>query len=548
LSDERRAFAKRVLGGLPFAAEAVYRLRSSRRAAIPGYSLGSLVPVLPAWRQAALAARENGGSADPRRVLILGYLPWWLEHGCALGLLLAAEGHRVHLAFLPYRSWEEEIDAFDARRQALFLQDVLGGLAPAVSAHNLLAAAGDALPPGLGEALERQSRIDAQYTLQRETLDLDGDGADQRLLALRRGRNRRAASAAVRLIRRGAFDVVIVPNGSILEFGAVYQTARHLGMPVVTYEFGEQRARMWLAQSDEVMRLDTRALWEARGATPLTEAERDSLGRLYQARRAGAGWANFSRRWQAEESQGAQAARRALGLDPRRPVALLCTNVVADSLALGRQIFTQGMADWLAHTVRFFARRPDVQLVVRVHPGELLGAGHPSVEIVRSELPRLPQHVLVVPPESHLNTYDLIELAHVGLVYTTTVGMEMAMSGVPVAVAGETHYRGKGFTYDPDSLESYFEVLERLLRRPIGERLSQEQADLAQRYAYRFFFEYPFPFPWHLIKFWDDIAARPLEKVVQMEVRGEYARTLDALVGKPIDWRAPAALALESAR
>ena len=34
------------------------------------------------------------------------------------------------------------------------------------------------------------------------------------------------------------------------------------------------------------------------------------------------------------------------------------------------------------------------------------------------------------------------------LCYTTTVGLEAAVRGIPVAVAGETHYRGRGFTSD----------------------------------------------------------------------------------------------------
>jgi hypothetical protein len=211
----------------------------------------------------------------------------------------------------------------------------------------------------------------------------------------------------------------------------------------------------------------------------------------------------------------------------------LCTNVVGDSLALGRQVFTAGMADWLAKTVRHFAQRPDYQIVVRVHPGELLGAGHPSVDIVQSTLPDLPPHVVVIPPDSKVNTYDLIELAHLGLVYTTTVGMEMAMSGVPVIVSGMTHYRDKGFTYDPQTTSEYLSTVDQLMRRPIGEKISQEKVQLAWNYAYRFFFDFPFPFPWHLITFWEDIEARPLQLVFQESLH-DYAPTLDALLGKPM--------------
>jgi hypothetical protein len=407
---------------------------------------------------------------------------------------------------------------------------------PHIRLHDLSRARLASLPPALESSLQALDRIDVQYTRQREALDLDAGGEDQDLMNLRSRRNRHAAAGILSLLNVGAYDAVVIPNGSILEFGAAYRTARHLGVRAVTYEFGEQRERMWLAQDDEVMRQDTGALWNARGDAPLNETEKQAIADLYRARRGGQMWANFGRQWQAAPSQGALAAQQSLGLDPIRPIALLCTNVVGDSLALGRQVFTDGMADWLAATVRWFGRHPETQLVVRVHPGELLGAGHPSAEIVRQELPDLPAHVVVVRPESPVNTYDLMELSHLGLVYTTTVGMEMAMGGIPVITAGATHYRGRGFTDDPTSMQGYLEMLERRLAQPVGRRLPPEAVDLAWRYAYRFFFDYPFRFPWHLVRFWDDIAARPFEAVLTPEAWSAYAPTIRALAGEPIDW------------
>jgi hypothetical protein len=53
-----------------------------------------------------------------------------------------------------------------------------------------------------------------------------------------------------------------------------------------------------------------------------------------------------------------------LNLDDR-PVILLATNVLGDSLTLGRQVFSKSMAEWVEETVRYFADRQDVQLVIR---------------------------------------------------------------------------------------------------------------------------------------------------------------------------------------
>jgi hypothetical protein len=59
---------------------------------------------------------------------------------------------------------------------------------------------------------------------------------------------------------------------------------------------------------------------------------------LFMARQRGALWENFARLWQDTPAEGGEKARAALGLD-ERPVVLLATNVLGDSLTLGRQVF-----------------------------------------------------------------------------------------------------------------------------------------------------------------------------------------------------------------
>jgi hypothetical protein len=531
-----RGVAKRLMGYVPFTAEVIQRARPARVQTNWHYRLDRLEAALPGWVGAAQAARTRSAPGRRRRVLVVGYLQWWLEYACALSLLLAGLGHQVDLAFLPHRRWNAEVGRFDLRRQRVYLRGVLGRLKGLVGVVDLAGGHREAIPAEVEAVIARQSRIDVQYTGLRERIDLGQNTPDAELLRLRTIRNRHAAGAMLAHIKRHPYDVIVIPNGSILEFAAIFQAARYARVPVVTYEFGEQRDRMWLAQDDEVMRLDTSGLWSARGEVPLTESETQALEALYRARRGGRLWAGFRRQWQAGEGRGSEAARRQLGLDPRRPIALLCTNVVGDSLALGREVFTDGMADWLSQTVRHFASRPQAQLVVRVHPAEQILVGDPSTEIVQEAVPVLPPHVVVIPPEAEVNTYDLFEIADVGLSYTTTVGMEMAMAGIPVIVSGRSHYRGKGFTLDPESSNEYFSSLDRLLEPGAQRKLGQAQVDLARRYAYRFFFEYPYPFPWHLVGFWEDIAERPLDMVLREENREAYAATLRALIGEPTNW------------
>jgi len=486
------------------------------------------------WSAAVETVKENAKPTRSRRILVIGYLRWWLECAAAVSLVLASQGHQVDLGFLPYRDWKTPVPLFDVRRQRTYLRMVFSPIRNLINLHDLSASHSKGLPADLEPLINEQSKIDVQYSKMREDLDLHKDSPDAEFLQLRLERNQTAAANTLRLLEETVYDTIIIPNGSILEFGAIYQTAKYLNASVVTYEFGEQRERIWLAQNDEVMRLDTTSLWKAEGENVLSLKQEDDLRDLYRARRGGRTWENFSRQWQTAESEEAREALSQLGIDPEKPMTLLCTNVVGDSLALNRQIFTDGMADWLKMTVNYFSERPDYQLIVRVHPAELILAGNPSVEIVRDSFPDLPGNVVIIPPESKINTYDLIELAHLGLVYTTTVGMEMAMSGVPVITAGRSHYRGRGFTTDPSSSDDYLGAINRRLAEPLDRRLGDDKVELAIRYAYLFFFEYPFRFPWHLLQFWEDMAERPLEQVIQPREIPVYDETLDALLGEPI--------------
>ena len=151
-------------------------------------------------------------------------------------------------------------------------------------------------------------------------------------------------------------------------------------------------------------------------------------------------------------------------------------------------------------------------------------------------MPAIPEHIHLVAADAKINTYDLVEIADLGLVYTTTVGMEMAMSGVRVIVVGNTHYRNKGFTLDPSSWEDYFDLLARVMTDPTVYRLSEKQVAQAWNYAFRFFFEYPQPFPWHLVHFWQDQETWPLTRLFSVEGQSTYQKTFSYLVGEPVSW------------
>lgn len=524
---------KSMLGELPLTAEIDWLLRQKDRPRKDHYSLDRLKKALPeAIAQTESYTRTLSAS---KNVLIFAPLHYWIVQSVYIGLTLARLGHNVTLLTLPYSEWHKQVDNFTQRQRSLHTRDALQSLDPLVKPASLL----DIKPiRDLPESLEADVREislwDVQYTLMREEVDLEK--GDSSIYNLRLSRNSFAARASLAWLQEHRPDVVLIPNGLILEMGIVFRVARYLGIQVVTFEFNDQREQIWLAQNSSIMRQDTDYLVEARCSRPMTESMYERLAELENARRGAKVWGKSKRQWQYVSVQGGEQTRKTLGLD-NRPVVMLAANVLGDSLTLGRHVFSQTMSEWIARTVRFFTNRPEIQLVIRIHPGETLVPSKSMSEVVRDILPEFPEHIHLIAAADKVNTYDLIEIADLGLAYTTTVGLETAMNGCPVIVCGQTHYLGRGFTLDPNTWDEYLTMLERVLADLPGHRLNEKQIETAWNYAYRFFFEYAHPFPWRLMGFWEDLHLWPLDRVLSPEGQTEFGDTFRFLVGEPFFWK-----------
>jgi hypothetical protein len=183
-----------------------------------------------------------------------------------------------------------------------------------------------------------------------------------------------------------------------------------------------------------------------------------------------------------------EVIRSEVELDRQKPIVTLLTNVFWDAQLHYRANAFRDMLEWILESIAYFARRPDLQLVVRIHPAEVRGAipsRQPLTDEIDKAVPSLPPNIRIVRPESQVSTYSLCEHSDAVIIYGTKTGVEATAMGIPVIVAGEAWIRGKGVTRDVSSPREYFDLLDTL---PFGERLSPEQRQRARKYAFHFFF------------------------------------------------------------
>lgn len=150
--------------------------------------------------------------------------------------------------------------------------------------------------------------------------------------------------------------------------------------------------------------------------------------------------------------------------------------------------------DWIYTTIDYFIDSNEA-LIIRTHPVEAIrGTNEPVAAAIRGRYDELPENIFLIDPSDDVNSYRLMDNIDVGLVYNSTIGLEMAYNNLPVIVGGDTHYREFGFTYDPDTPEEYIDILgklENLEPKP-------ETNKRARRYAYLLFVQKHIEFPFHL--------------------------------------------------
>lgn len=128
--------------------------------------------------------------------------------------------------------------------------------------------------------------------------------------------------------------------------------------------------------------------------------------------------------------------------------------------------------EWLDALVGKVETSDDLQLVVRIHPREGANRREGTVSshlgLLRSHFQKPFKHVRFVWPGDDVSSYDLMELADVGLSSWSSTALEMTRFGVPTAIAFDIH---TPFPIDDvmrwsATPDGYFGLLQELLNQP----------------------------------------------------------------------------------
>jgi hypothetical protein len=303
-----------------------------------------------------------------------------------------------------------------------------------------------------------------------------------------------AALTAERFIHIVKPDAVVVLNGIPVAERAVVTTAQLMGVRCLTWEDGPVPQTMIMRDHDLAVHYNFDPEWTQWQVAPLTAAESRQLDLLLHRRWFRSSKADYV--WSTALGSGEDDVLARLELPADRPVVAAFTNVLGDTSVFHVQRAYGGLIEWLQAVIDYARQRPEVSVIVRIHPAELdmLGIRRFSEETtlgdsvmgVLEELGiDLPANCRFIAPGDRTSSYALLQIARVALVYASSIGMEAAAMGIPVVAAGKAHYADAGFTWPIIDGADFMPTVDRLVAAPT---LPADAVAKARRYLYLWFF------------------------------------------------------------
>ena len=227
-----------------------------------------------------------------------------------------------------------------------------------------------------------------------------------------------------------------------------------------TYQLGNcVHCQNWAERKDQsISSKNVKACWE------------DSVFRMYSS---------GSHIYSSRKGNSQNDIYKKLGLDKKRKTIIVYTSS-EDERSTGQismKIWSKknpfhdvfrDQIDWLVTLRRYALKRPDVQIIVRIHPREAtkiheLASSHlrKLKSIFRNEY----ENFRIIWPNDPISSYDLMELADVCLVSWSLMGQEAARLGIPVlSYVSHMFYPDDDFIQVATNVEEYEKKLDKIVQ------------------------------------------------------------------------------------
>ncbi|NEO81485.1 hypothetical protein [Moorena sp. SIO4G3] len=244
---------------------------------------------------------------------------------------------------------------------------------------------------------------------------------------------------------------IIAFNGRLASVKGIFEAAKQLDVEVQYYEKGGTYKKYELFDQPPhdfaYMREHIQTYWQQAGI------DREELGHtFYKNRRQGEGIGSTT--FTSEQQKGLVPGqtgnhRQIVYYSASDDEYAAIGDLVKHPIFKNQREAVKSLISWISNQM-------DCYLTIRVHPH----LNKKSLEDRNWWNSLTGKNVQVIPPDSKVDSYALIDWADVVVTYNSTIGVEAAYWGKPSVLLGDSKYSGLGCVYQPRSEAEVYTLLE----------------------------------------------------------------------------------------
>ena len=287
-------------------------------------------------------------------------------------------------------------------------------------------------------------------------------------------------------------DVVLSNIPFYYKWGVPFSIAKNYDIPFYSAKLGEKKNSIAFTKDTDIM-FDSSPAWESFKNQKLDEKTNKFIEEYIAKRIKNEVSYHFSYLKMNKNSLEFQDFFKKI--DKNKPIIFFPSNIVFDAAVFVKNSIFESPIDMIKNVIIFFNMNPQYQLIIKAHPAEST-VYRENIEFTKYRLKniiknlelKLNNNITFLDYDTKISTYDIIPIINIGITYTSSTEMEMAWSGKPVIACASCHNSNKGFTYEPNSIDEFFSLIQQLISREQTEEEIKQRIDLSKKYYLLYYY------------------------------------------------------------
>lgn len=470
---------------------------------------------------------NNNHNANPKKILILSIASNDFIINCSIAHVLVKLGHQVTLLIQkPSEKLTQHFTGLSLRRIFPSIIKVIKKNEIKIESLKTLKEKKTNVSVKLKKEIYRQTEEDIKRIL-KNPLYLKNQ-KNKKLFETIKMNNFNFATTFESFVKKNNFDNYIIDSGSWAEYGVAFAILRELDKTITCYGYKNDKNTIMISKNTPFNNLNIDEAWKRNKhssiSKPYLTIEKLSKKEYYKK--------NVFLSFHTENPLNKDIIYKKLSLNKNAYTILILTNLAFDTTVLTRKTnyLFKSHFDWLKETINFLLPKKNCNIIIRPHPAEKLTNCNMSCEkYVDMYLDKLSDNFKILPSSTSINTYGLIEVADLGIVYSSDIGWEMILKNKPVISGGMGAAWGKNIQYDPKNLKEYFSKIDFFIKRKKITIPSVKKKN-AEKFMNFYMKEVPKTFPFPLFEYWNNHTFDEVERIFKnSKISSKYKKTFEIL-------------------